>query len=530
MFHKIIIFVFVLLCIISSAAATDYYVKTSGNNASDGLTIETAWRNVSYGVTQLTTPGDTLYLIDGTWYGEHVVFATSGNSANPITIDAYNGTPTLDGIDGVGIGIDLEDINYINVHNISVKSYYTGIDCVNNNNISLKYNTISNISGTSIDFSSTIDSIMSYNTVNGSVWNQIQIQGTTVASKNITISYNTLSNATGHNIIDFYHNFTDIKVVGNTIRDSIYSGIYSHQTVIDGYLNSGYVNISDNIIYNVAFGINFDDPVNNSIINNNTIYDLDNPEGRSGHHIKSSDPINNLTGSNNTMWGNAYGYMIQVNTINSLFSDNNITADGTDQEYRFLNYPNTIRDPTFNNTVTSWSVTSTTPYTIQYTDGTIFTGALYYPEWSNRTLSTGVAVTPIGITVKPTTGYGKDVVVNTNLVNDVSNITVNVSEPATVTMTFTVENATNTYNLAVNGIYDSSAVSNSDSIVEFDYIFSTSTPIYFEVTWGSGEGWYPTTNTYYQNRACTTWTNGTTTCIGATQEDTIIPYFNVVVS
>ena len=77
-----------------------YYVKPDGNDSNDGLSIETAWQSLIYAIRQLE-PGDTLYLLNGTWINPGRVWfdyrTVSGIPTHPIVVKAYNGTPTLDG-------------------------------------------------------------------------------------------------------------------------------------------------------------------------------------------------------------------------------------------------------------------------------------------------------------------------------------------------------------------------------------------------------------------------------------------------
>jgi len=121
----------------------------------------------------------------------------------------------------------------------------------------------------------------------------------------------------------------------------------------------------------------------------------------------------------------------------------------------------------------------------------------------------------------------------------VSNITANVSEATTVTMEFIVVNDSNTYNFYVNNVWNTSAVSNSDSIVSFDYdsivsfdyVFSSSTPTNFEVTWNSTAGWSYNEGSIYQGKRFTVDDNGNfTQQENPTQEDTnLTGLINVVV-
>ena len=82
------VIVFMLLAATGVASATDYYVATGGNNSLDGQSIANAWQHPSYAAQQVQA-GDTIFLLDGTWYDEEIIFANSGNETNRITLTVH---------------------------------------------------------------------------------------------------------------------------------------------------------------------------------------------------------------------------------------------------------------------------------------------------------------------------------------------------------------------------------------------------------------------------------------------------------
>ena len=110
------------------ASATDYYVATGGSDSNNGTLPDYPWQHPSYAAQQAQA-GDTIFLLDGTWYDEHVVFANSGNATHPITITSYNGTPTLDGIDDTGYGISTVACSYIDIVGNIQQVRKVGIAC-----------------------------------------------------------------------------------------------------------------------------------------------------------------------------------------------------------------------------------------------------------------------------------------------------------------------------------------------------------------------------------------------------------------
>ena len=93
-----------LLCIAVPAAASatervsdrrgdatyqTYYVSTSGDDELDGLSLETAWKNLQHAANRVR-PGDTV-LIGGGRYPGTVYFRTTGEPGKPITFKALPG-------------------------------------------------------------------------------------------------------------------------------------------------------------------------------------------------------------------------------------------------------------------------------------------------------------------------------------------------------------------------------------------------------------------------------------------------------
>jgi hypothetical protein len=108
------------------SATNNYYVATWGDDSKSGTSLDTPWQHPSYAAQQAEA-GDTVYLLDCTWYDEHVTFANSGTDMQPIIMKAYSGTPTLDGVDKKGDAIKIEDKAYIRLDGITVLRYYGGI-------------------------------------------------------------------------------------------------------------------------------------------------------------------------------------------------------------------------------------------------------------------------------------------------------------------------------------------------------------------------------------------------------------------
>ncbi len=247
--------------------AANYYVSTSGDNSNNGLTIETAWQTPSFAAQQAQA-GDTIYLLDGTWYDEHIVFANSGTAGNPITMKAYSGTPQFIASSQQGITFEIISKQYINIDGpFYIKNYSHAIYMQNSSHCNIS-NIESELAG---DVAIHLPYNNHYNTIDNCTvrdngWNGIMIFGRSGEN-----TYNTISNCkvinAAHNGIDLHSNVKYTKVINNEVSGSQgCAGIYAHQLGVE------WNTIENNIIHdNVCWGINLPSSSNN-IVKGNTIY------------------------------------------------------------------------------------------------------------------------------------------------------------------------------------------------------------------------------------------------------------------
>lgn len=531
-----------------TASATDYYVSTTGNNASDGLTISTAWQNVSYGVTQLTTPGDTLYLIDGIWYNEHINFANSGNITHPITVTAYNGTPTLDGVDKTidQYAFHLGEDSNITLSDITIQNYQNAVYFLNSSNCTLDNMTMTanwtpgdagGVTLVQIPWSDYIT--ISNCTLHNASWNTITILGNTTGSPDvdpnsthINILNNNFYDNTGHTGgFDLFGDVHYLTVTNNTFSNSA-AVSFIHQSVEHNYFI-----FKDNIVNDcdyVALS-----RMRNSIVENNTFHNSTSTD------MEATYPVYNLTIENNRHYNSGswplkiMGYDISI--IDEYVYDAGkfnapvIKVDYTNATMSYSEeYFNIYSENIFFFADDNATVKFLTTGGRVYSYSKAFGGSAYTTTdliwdttggWFNVSSNDGGGyafdVKPKNMTIMPSMGHCKNVTVNTDLVDDISNITVNVSTSCSVLMNFTVDNATNTYNLSVDNIFNYSLISGVDSIARFNYTFSSSTPTDFEVTWASTEGWNPEVNHIYFGRPVQIDTNGNVTQLGTPTQDDI---------
>ena len=253
---------------VSVVGATDYYVATGGDDDSNnGTSLDFPWQHPSYATLQAQA-GDTIYLIDGTWYDEHVVFANSGNATYPITLTAYNGTPTLDGVDDTGYGIYL-DKDYIDITgNLLIKDYARGIYAdTSPKHINIKDIAITSTPGFSIHFYPSSENILIDNvniTHNEGTGGAIVFQGFSGTNYNLTVK-NSYFNDNRHDAVNIHTNAENVLIENNTIYDASYgAGIMIH--------NYGCKNITirNNTIEDSTRGIQLSG-VEDAIVENNTI-------------------------------------------------------------------------------------------------------------------------------------------------------------------------------------------------------------------------------------------------------------------
>jgi len=546
---KCVLLIVALLCLVGTASATDYYVSTTGDNSSNGLTVGTAWQNVSYAIAQLIA-GDTLYLIDGTWYNETTsTFTASGTAENPIIVTSYNGTPTMIGngdpnestnIDGISSG----GYSYLQISNIVINNYRTCLDLEDYTNHSIVSNMtlgpsvnarIIKIAGENSHYNTLEDS-----KIIDSRWNAVQLYGARQSESGIYSTYITVRNNeiydtresvsscssagtdSAHNLLDLFGNLRNVTIDNNTFWGwKCGAAIYTHD--FPDRLNNITISnnrFNDSVLAGISQFDNEDGYNYDIFIHNNTFENIDsNPIG--------IYKVNNVSINDNIII-NCSGRLRLYSGSHDITLDNNtIDSDSGVYSFDYNCYNNIVKRP--QGVINTVRVYSSSNASIQYDDGTIFTvvdwfarstpqngyfvDVLYYPTHSNasifETSDTTATLTPTTYnqTLIPTNAYLQNVTVNTDYVDDVTNISVNssVAENPT-TMTFVVANASNTYNISIDGVYDSNETSSADRILTYTYSEAGNewdTPHDFEVTWASTEGWSPTANHIYYQRPFT---------------------------
>ncbi len=423
--YKYVYLLLILLLInIHIGSAADFYVATYGANNNSG-SKENPWQNVSF-ATQQAHAGDTIYLINGTWWNEKITFANSGNATHPIRLMKYNGTPTLISTNitsDVDKGVIIQYRSYIIIDGITIRHYWQNLAVTNSNEIHIYNvsiytdNPTSSVSGLTFA-DNTTNSSAENGLIEGDAWNSLQIAGRNYQSPNwfgkksinITINNYTVRNNAMHGLMDIFGNVSYIYIKNSRF----YNGavFYTHQGQGD------HIYLSDNTIYNYTNAFNFDAGVRDSIVENNTVYGYVGTNGwpmywkaggKYGGGIYSASSNNTIR--NNNFSGATYSYMVITEGFNYLLDNNNITGTYGNIEYNVRSDPNaTIRNHNGGNpfrVITTYNGIGR----IQFTDSKVFTenGAnttYYYPDSSEYiTLDDEtVKITTYPMTARPTSG------------------------------------------------------------------------------------------------------------------------------
>jgi len=307
-FIKSIITLLIILLLVGTAQAADYYISTDGLDTNVG-NLSQPWGNLSKCATDMVA-GDTCWVINGTYNNQPTAnYISSGTAENPIIIKTYNGTPRFihntsawffkvvtqsyielrgpfyhEGGSATGNVIVVFNSSHIYIGNLTING--TASDAMNieaSNNLLIENNDIAKqylATGHSI-------AIYGYDYSKGDYPNQ-------APNENITIRNNTIHNFYTHNGIDIHSGVNNTLIEGNTFYDGNQRAIWYHQGYTGGKLNYNGI-VRNNIFRDAqsASGIFISNGYNITVTNNTfSNYSTIN-DGyciRSGWWVDSGDP------------------------------------------------------------------------------------------------------------------------------------------------------------------------------------------------------------------------------------------------
>jgi len=459
-----------------------YYVSNTGNNSNNGMSIGAAWANVSYAVRH-TQPGAVIYVLPGTYNEVRPMCNVSGTTSAPITITKYNGTVLMQGSntslgDGYNWAFDLNNSNYWIIDNISFSTYYMGVQARSTRGVVIRNCNFSYTNHSAVAMTGTYDALIENSSFYRCDWNSIGMGNTSTppyeGCTNITIKNNNISHAMTHSSIDMAGNFSGIYIHNNSISNTPGNAVYTHQTVLSGWLNSGYVVVSNNRFSNCsAIPIYFDDPTNNSVISSNTFSEINLPSG--GYSwIKTSDLCSNLTLSDNILVGSDANYLMNLNIANSTLYNNTVSNTGAGVDYYFgsASSNNTVYDHRFinNNTYKINAVNGTVIN--KFNNGRVFTtgnnNISYTPSGSIYIQSIGVIQYRLyDYSAKPVTGTAT-VIPNTLKASEIVNFTANTTNGNQVNFTAWNLTAGKSYIVKKDGSQHAIVTANASGYISFN--------------------------------------------------------------
>ena len=326
-----------LLAFSSLSMAATYYISGSGNDTAGGLSVTTAWKTIAKANASLK-PGDTVYLLAGT-YADQIRPAVSGSgNAGRITYSAYDGQQV---ILSNSVTVNLRDRSYISIIGFTAKGgqrfLVTGESTIQGNahhNI-IKNNTISNFAGWgAIYFSNNC----TYNEIIG---NTISYCHGDAILLSINCSYNTVRN----NVVHDTNEHSELCIRG---ANSDYpTGQSNHNLIKDNifYNSGGTTDCAVMIILNSNY----------NIFEGNKIYETPSALGNgkyaglkinnSSGNILRYNHFSNLDGFGTLIYANVWGglaFATERNAIhNNVFHNCEVTKQQTDEGaivlYRYAN-------------------------------------------------------------------------------------------------------------------------------------------------------------------------------------------------
>lgn len=332
------IFTFLFMLLVSFLQAVTYHVSPTGSDTDDGLSTSTSFKTIQH-AADLTIPGDTVYVMNGTYSNEFtwqdlVKISRSGTIGNPIVYTNYPGHNPKIEFNGWH-AFKIEDTGSAGVSYIEISGFE-----IEGNNANINLADALNQPAGCNDLAGNPDGFYNGN----GIASDGRYQG---KNHHITIRNCKVYNCAGAGISAIHTDYVTIEncEVYNNAWYSIYgnSGITLYQLYNFDNNNSGYRNVIRNCkVYSnrmdvpwIAFcntitdgnGIIIDDSRNTqngstngtytgkTLIENNIVYE----NGGRGIHIFESDNVDVL---NNTTYANGQSVEIDDGEITAVYASN----------------------------------------------------------------------------------------------------------------------------------------------------------------------------------------------------------------
>ena len=326
---------------------SNYYVDGASGNDTFLGTFEQPFKTIQKAVDTVVA-GDTIFVMAGN-YNERIIFTTSGTQALPITIQALDTGVVLDGT-GISWNLpnapnpfnglfDLYNVNYVNIHNLSlINSTYAGFFMENCNNITINNCQTDNTVSSGIGVWSCDSIVVDNNTVqracNGGGEECITLAVTSNSEVKNNEVFNNIGGVLGGEGIDVKQGSHHIKVHHNHIhhlngRLGIYADAYDTYTHDIEIYNNLVHDIPDSGIAVASEGGGL---LQNVLIYNNLVYNNTYGAIEVGGWITvagtTNTPIHNVKIVNNTLYNNQEGINVDnahaenITVINNICSQN----------------------------------------------------------------------------------------------------------------------------------------------------------------------------------------------------------------
>jgi Protein of unknown function (DUF1565) len=360
-------------------AGSQFYVATTGNNASSGTSPSAPWRTIQHAMSS-ATPGSTVNIMAGT-YQERLSLNVSGTSGSYITFQPYNFSVPATGCGGytgvtcggdqvildygylgtVSDGIPMLDSNnqsYVTIQGLTFQNYTTfeanvlinwGVHIQGSNYVNIKYNRFLNFTetgpfdGRHFQHTFWVGNTASHILVYGNELGNMLGHGEALDLAGSSETFSTLQNNWLHDVdqigIDMQVGANNYEVVGNKLeyisvkRDGT---VWFNNPAVGIYNDGGNTGVIErNFVNHAGVGIQaLAEPGNTAahdiIIRNNIVqHCLRGVVLGTWYSSTDGSTVYNIKFWNNTIYRNVLGLVIRPMLSSTVSWENNAFAENT---------------------------------------------------------------------------------------------------------------------------------------------------------------------------------------------------------